>query len=326
VGRGRPGECRHGGAAELGPDGGRGSAGGQPVPAGGGGGGPAGAGGAGGAPLPQGRRHRVVPGGVRAAVRAVRVRGGPGRPAGDGVVRGGGGRRVPGGRAGRPVPGHRMAGLPAVVDRGGRDVRDQLLGVQLAAGRGRAAACPQGGRRHLRQRRPLHRRRALHRWGGQAARPGRLPALHGRPERAAAGPGDRRGGLAGTVAGAGRWAGAVAAAVAGGAGRRALLAAGVAAAGLRADRLPHDAGGRVGRRLPQRHLQGPRAAAGAVPAAVRALEPHGHRPLPARAADRPGPRDGPLVGPLAAGRSQRRRPGAAGDRVRPPRHPPGPRP
>ncbi len=39
---------------------------------------------------------------------------------------------------------------------------------------------------------------------------------------------------------------------------------------------------------------------GAGPAAVRALEPHGHRQLPARAADRPGPGDGPLVGPLAA--------------------------
>ena len=66
--------------------------------------------------------------------------------------------------------------------------------------------------------------------------------------------------------------------------------------------------------------------AGADPAAVRALEPHGHRHLAARAADRPGPRDGPVVGPLAARPAQRRRPGPAGHRVRPPRHPASPRP
>jgi hypothetical protein len=209
-----------------------GSAGGQPVPARVGGGWGGGAGGAGGAAVSQGRRHRLLPAGVRAAVRRVRVRGGPGRPAGDRVLGGGGHRRVPGERAGRPVPGDRLAGRPAVVDRVGRDVRDQLLGVQLAPGGGRAAAGAQGGHRHLRQRRPLHRRRALHRRGPEAARPGRLPAVHGRPERPAAGAGDRRAGLAGTVARAGRGPGAVAAAVARGADRRAVLAPGVAAAGL----------------------------------------------------------------------------------------------
>src|SRR5512132_2687236 len=81
----------HGGAAELDPDGGWGSAGGQSVPAGRDPGRGDGAGGAGGAAVPQGRRDGVVPAGVRAAVRGVRVRGGPGRPAGDGVVGGGGG-------------------------------------------------------------------------------------------------------------------------------------------------------------------------------------------------------------------------------------------
>src|SRR4030095_1554870 len=95
--------------------------------------------------------------------------------------------RVPGDRAGRPVPGDRVAGRPAVVDRGGRDVRDQLLRVQLAPGGGGAATGAEGDCRHLRQRRPLHRRRALHRRGGEAARPGRLPAVHGRPASPAAG-------------------------------------------------------------------------------------------------------------------------------------------
>jgi predicted acyl esterase len=40
----------------------------------------------------------------------------------------------------------------------------------------------------------------------------------------------------------------------------------------------------------------------AGPAAVRALEPHGHRHLGARAADRPGPRAGPVVGRWLRGR------------------------
>src|SRR4029450_1450171 len=141
------------------------------------------------------------------------------------------------------------------------------------------------------------------------------------PERAAAGAGDRRAGVAGAVAGAGRGAGAVDPAVARGAARRAVLAAGVAAAGLRADRLPGHAGRRLGRRVPQRHLPGAGAAGGPGPAAVRPLEPHGHRPLPARPPDRPGAGDGPLVGPLAARPPQRGRRGPAGDRVRPPPDP-----
>ena len=221
------------------------------------------------------------------------------------------------------MPGDRLAGRAAMVDRGGRDVRDQLLGVQLAPGRGRAAAGPQGDRRHLRQRRPVHRRRPLHRRGGQAARPGRLPAVHGRAQRPAAGSGDRGGGLAGTVARAGRGPGAVAAAVARGAGRRPVLGPGVATTGVRADRLPDDAGRRLGRRLPQQLLPGAGAAGGAGVAAVPSLEPYGHRH------SRPGrgstwSRDGPLVGPLAPRPAQRRRRGPAGDRVRPPRTRPAP--
>src|SRR4029453_7917596 len=89
---GGPGKRREGWGGGLDPDGGRGPAGGQPVPAGGGDLRGEGAGGAGGAAVPQGRRDGVVPAGVRTAVRGVRVRGGPGRPAGDGVVGGGGGR------------------------------------------------------------------------------------------------------------------------------------------------------------------------------------------------------------------------------------------
>jgi hypothetical protein len=64
-----PAARKHDRAAELDPDGGWGSACGQSVPARGGGGGGRGAGGA---AVPEGRRHRVLQGGVRAVVRGVR--------------------------------------------------------------------------------------------------------------------------------------------------------------------------------------------------------------------------------------------------------------
>jgi predicted acyl esterase len=99
--------------------------------------------------------------------------------------------------------------------------------------------------------------------------------------------------------GAGRRPGAVAAAVARGAGRRAVLAPGVAAAGYERIACPTMlvAGWADGyRNATFRVLERLQAPAGCC----SVLEPHGHRPLPARAADRPGPGDGPLVGPLAA--------------------------
>ena len=96
-------------------------------------------------------------------------------------------RRVPRRRAQRPAHGDRVARRAAVVERSGGDVRHVVLGLQLAADGGRGRAGAAGGRGHLRHRRPLHRRRPLLRRRAAGDRPHRLPALHGRDERAAAG-------------------------------------------------------------------------------------------------------------------------------------------
>ena len=81
---------------------------------------------------------------------------------------------------------------PAVVERARGDVRHVVLGLQLAADGGRGRARPAGGGGHVRHRRPLHRRRPLLRRRAAGDRPHRLPALHGRDERPAAGAGGVR--------------------------------------------------------------------------------------------------------------------------------------
>ena len=140
----------------------------------------------GGAAVPQGRRHRVVPPDVR-ALRGARSGRAPARSARHRLVDGHRRRRVPRRRAQRPAHRDRMARRAAVVERSRGDVRHVVLGLQLAAdgGRGRARAASGGG--HLRHRRPLHRRRPLLRRRAAGDRPHRLPALHGRDERAAPG-------------------------------------------------------------------------------------------------------------------------------------------
>ena len=93
-----------------------------------------------------------------------------------------------------------------------------------------------------------------------------------------------------------------------------------------AHHLRHDAGRRLGRRLPQQllpHLRRPAVPQVAVDGPV---EPHEHGERAPRPPHRPRPRDDPLVRPLAARRRHRRRPRTADPRLRPPRHPTGARP
>ena len=123
-------------------------------------------------------------------------------------------------------------------------------------------------------------------------------------------PDARRRRLAGRVAATGRSDRAVGAALVGGAARRRVLATGLGATGLRPDRVPDHARRRLGRRLPQQHVPHGRGAGGgrrAAPPAARPVEPRRDQHRAARAADRPGPGDGALVGPLAARHRQRHR-------------------
>ena len=85
--------------------------------------------------------------------------------------------------------------------------------------------------------------------------------------------------------------------------RRAVLAGRLAAPpGLRPDHLPHDDRGRLGGRLPQQHVPHRRRARRGRYAVAAAGRPVGARrpgDRDPRAADRPRPRDGRVVGPLA---------------------------
>ena len=109
---------------------------------------------------------------------------------------------------------------------------------------------------------------------------------------------------------------AVAPALARGAGGRPLLAARLRPARLRADRLPDDDRGGLGRRLHEHRL--PRARVAPLPDA-RAARPLGSRlagDRDPRAARRPRPGADPLVPPLARRRAERRRRGAVARRLR----------
>ena len=116
--------------------------------------------------------------------------------------------------------------------------------------------------------------------------------------------------------------------------RRRLLAARVGASGprpdrrLRADRVPGDDRGRLGRRLPQQlvpHRRGARRARRAAPAARRALGARRPGEPRCRAADRPRPRDGRLVDRWLRRQCGRRAP-RRGRRLRAQLDAPGPRP
>ena len=147
-----------------------------------------------------------------------------------------------------------------MVERPGRDVRHVVVRLQLAPGRLPAAARTRSDRPHLRHRRPLHRRRPLHGRRAPCGRPRRLGALHGRMQRAAAGPAmfgegwreewERR--LDDSEPWLLRW---LEEQTDGPYWRHGSLRP-----GLRADHLPDDDRRGLGRRLPQQHLPNVRGA------------------------------------------------------------------
>ena len=155
----------------------------------------------------------------------------------------------------------------------------------------------------LRERRPVPRRRPLLRRRDEGARHARLPRLHGRDERAAAGA------VASTArAGARSGSGASPARSRGSSPGSSTSAAtttgasGSAPRGLRRDRRRHDARGRLGRRLHE-HLPA-RVPGAPLPrrGPDRSVAPRGRRDLRARPEHRPRRRDAALVGPVAEGR------------------------
>ena len=254
-----------------------------------------------GAPLPQGRPHRALPARVPPVRGRVRVRGVPARHPRDGLLRRERDGRVHGGGARGPDRGDRLARRPTLVQRQRRDVRDVVVGVQLAAGRDAPSPGLEGDLLDLRLRRPLRGRRPLLRRRAETARPGRLADLHGRDQRAAAGPAGGRRGLARRVGTPGRRVRAVAVRLARAPAVRRVLEARVAARGLRRDRGGDDARDRMGRRLhqhrPTRHGEPhlPETPPG------RSLVARRRRDLAPRPQHRPRPRDGALVGPMAEG-------------------------
>ena len=142
-----------------------------------------------------------------------------------------------------------------------------------------------------------------------------------------AGPRRVRRGLARRVAPAGGADGAVDADVAAAPARRRVLAPRLAAPRVRAHHLRHDAGRRLGRRLPQQLASAPSPPCECPKSLLMGpVEPHEHGERAPRPPHRPRPRDDPLVRPLAAGRGHGRRPRTADPPLRPPRHPTGARP
>ena len=160
--------------------------------------------------------------------------------------------------------------------------------IQQPADRGAPAAGAEGDRHALLHRRPLRRRRALRR-RLRLVRHGAVGRLDVHVERAAARPGDRRRALARHVDRADGGRAVVHRPVDGPPAPRRLLEAGVGVRGLLADRGGGLRGGRLGRRLHQRH---PADAGGAA--------------RPAQGPDRP------VGARLAAGR-----PAGADDRLPP---------
>ncbi len=246
-------------------------------------------GGDGSAALSEGRRHRVVPADLR-TLRGGGVRRAPARPPRHRLVVGHRHRRVHRRRTFRPAHRDRVAGRAAVVERTGRHVRHLVLGVQRLADGGRRRTRIACGRGHLRHRRPLYRRRPLLRRRAAGDRPDRLPALHDRHERAAAGASGVRRGLARRVATAHRRHPAVAAGVARAPRRRRHVAPRIDPARprrgrLRADVVPVHADRRLGRRVSQQLVpcgRAVRSQRAAVEVAGRTMGAQVARTRPAR--------------------------------------------
>ena len=265
--------------------------------------------------LPQGRHHRALAQRVSAPRRG-RLRALPRRRARHRLERGRRDRRVPARRAHRHGHGDRLARDPAVVARHRGDVRVLVLGVQQHPDRDGSPARAESDHPDLRERRPLRRRRALPRRRREAARPDRLPELHGREQRAAARAADLRRGVARGVGAPPRGHRAVGAHVAGAPAPRRLLEAGLALRRLRGHRVPHDDRRRLGGRISQQLV--PHVRAPDLPEAVglRAVGACRDRHVAARTEPRPDARAHPVVGPLAEGHRQRHRPRTADRAVR----------
>ena len=197
-----------------------------------------------------------------------------------------------------------------LVQRQRRDVRDVVVGVQLAPGRDAPAAGAEGDLLDLRVRRPVRRRRPLLRRRAEAARPRRLADLHGaratcsRPSPAST----ARGGASSWER---RMRGRTSRGCSTGSSTRRTTTTGSTARSARTTRRSRRrrCSYRLGRRLHEHRA--PRVRRAAVPeAAARrpVVARVASRRSPARAEHRPRARDGPVVGPVAEGRRQRGRP------------------
>ena len=156
-----------------------------------------------GPPVPQGRSlGRDVD--LSTPLRRGEPRGLPGRRPRHRVVGGRRRRRVHGARAPGPRRDDRVARRAGVVERQRGDVRHVVLRLQLAPGRRAPPAGVEGDHPDLRDRPAIHRRRPLRRRSAARHRLPRLPRVHGRLDRASAGPVGLRGGMAGGMAPADR--------------------------------------------------------------------------------------------------------------------------
>ncbi len=241
----------------------------------------------------------------------------PGRCAGHGFEPGHRDRRVPRCRAHGPHERDRLAGHAGVVDGGRGHVRHELQRIQLDPARDGAAPGAARDHPHLRHRRPLRRRRPLLRGRPEAARPDRLPHVHDRDERAAAGSIGLRTRMATGVGAARGRDRAVDHHLARASAARRLLGRGVAANRLRLDRGAHDDRRGVGRRLPQQLVPHVRGAEVPQAADLRPVGARRDRHVAAGPQPRPDPRAPAVVGPLAQGHRQRRGRRAAHRPVRP---------
>ncbi len=230
------------------------------------------------------------------------------------------GGRVPPPRAARRARDPEVDRRPAVVRRKRRHGRHQLGRLQRPADGGAEAARAEGRDHHLQHRRPL-RGRHPHDGRRAADRELRVGHDHAGQQRASAGPGDVRRGLAGRLARAAGRRRLLAGHLASPPAARRLLAARLGMRELRADHVSRLHDRRLGRRLHPYRLPSAREPRVAGDRPGRTVEPHAPEHRDARARHRLPDGGAALLGPLAEGGGQRR-----DGRARPARLDPGVRP
>ena len=186
-----------------------------------------------------------------------------------------------------------------MVERQRRDVGDVVFRVQRAADGGPTAAGAEGDHPDLRDRSPLHRRRALRRRCPTGDRHARLPDVHGRVQRAAAGAVRVRRRVARRVATADRGERAVGPALARASERGRVLASWIEHRRVRPDRGGDARDRRACRRIPEHGVPRVRTAAGSQADPVRAVGALEPSRVDARAPDRPRAGDDRVVAPVA---------------------------